>query len=113
MLDDTCSVCGLPKELCVCGEVEKTTSVIEIKSERRKYGKFWAVVTGIEMDPEELKATVKSIKNKMACAATIKGDHVEVLYGRNERTKELVETLVSLGFNKDTIHTTSFAKKRA
>ena len=73
MLNDTCSVCGLPSELCVCQEVEKTSSVIEIKIERRKYGKFWSVISGIEVSTADLKAIMKVIKNKMACAGTVKG----------------------------------------
>ena len=104
MLNETCSVCGLPQELCVCGDVEKTSSVIEIKSERRKYGKIWVVVTGIEADTAELKDILKKIKNKLACAGTIKGKSIEILYGRNERTKEFVNVLVELGFNRDSIH---------
>ncbi len=107
MLDDTCSVCGLPKELCVCGEVEKTASVIEIKTERRKYGKFWAIVTGIDPGSSDLKSILKTIKNKMACGGTIKNGTIEILYGRNERNKELIQVLVDLGFNKDSIHISS------
>ncbi|MDA3855298.1 MAG: stress response translation initiation inhibitor YciH [Candidatus Woesearchaeota archaeon] len=106
MLEDTCSVCGLPQELCVCGDIEKTGSVIEVKSERRKYGKIWVVVTGIQADTTELKDILKKIKNKLACAGTIKGRSIEILYGRKERTKELIEILSELGFNKDSIHVT-------
>ncbi len=104
MIEDTCSVCGLPQELCVCGEIEKSSSVIEVKTERRKYGKLWVVITGIDADPAELKDILKKIKNKMACGGTIKGRSIEILYGRNERTKELTDILVELGFNKDSIH---------
>ena len=104
MLNNTCSVCGLPKELCVCQEVEKTSSLIEIKVERRKYGKFWAVVSGIDVDNSSLKEILKLIKNKMACAGTIKGKSIEILFGRNERINDLIEILVSEGFNRDSIH---------
>lgn len=107
MIDDTCAVCGLPKELCVCGDMEKTASVVEVKTERRKYGKLWAVVSGLDSgSSQDLKVIVKAVKNKLACGGTVKGDKIEVLYGRNERTKELIECLVELGFNKDSIHIT-------
>ena len=104
MNEDTCSVCGLPKELCVCGDVEKHDSVIEIKTERRKYGKLWAVISGISSDPQDLKDVVKQVKNKLACAGTVKGKSIEILYGRNDRSKELIDVLVGLGFNRDSIH---------
>ena len=107
MIEDTCSVCGLPKELCVCGDVEKGSSVIEIKTEKRKYGKIWAVVTGIDASPADMKAMLKQIKNKMACGGTIKGKSIEILYVRTERNKELIDVLEGLGFNRDSIHISS------
>lgn len=104
MKEDICSVCGLPQEICVCGEVEKEESLVEIKVERRKYGKFWAVVSGIDQSQDDLKKILKFIKNKLACGGTIKGKTIEVLYGRNPRNNDLVSCLVELGFNKDSIH---------
>ena len=106
MENSTCSVCGLPEELCVCSEVEKTASSIEIRIERRKYGKFWVVLTGIEADGADLKTIVKTIKNKMACAGTIKGKTIEILYGRHDRTADLTKVLVDLGFDGNSIHLT-------
>lgn len=104
MIDETCSVCGLPKELCVCSDVEKESSVIEIKSERRKYGKLWATITGFDSSID-LKSLLKKIKNKLACGGTVKGKTIEILYGRNDRTKEVIEILAEMGFDKDSIHT--------
>lgn len=106
MDNNTCSICGLPNELCVCSEVDKTSSLIEIKIERRKYGKFWSVISGIELDNAELKSLVKEIKNKMACAGTIKGKNLEVLYGKRDRTSDLIDTLSNLGFDRNSIHVT-------
>jgi len=104
MDSNTCSVCGLPNELCVCVEDDKTSSLIEIKVERRKYGKFWVVVSGINVETQELKRILKEIKNKMACAGTIKGKNLEILYGRHDRNNDLIENLVKLGFDKESIH---------
>jgi len=108
MLDNTCAVCGLPTELCVCQEVEKTASHIEIKVERRKYGKFWAVVSGIDTDMAGLKELVKKLKNRLAVAGTIKGKNIEILFGRSDKTKLLIEALEKEGFDRDSISTTSF-----
>ncbi len=111
MIENTCSVCGLPKELCVCNEIKKESTSIEIVIERRKYGKLWAVVSGISTDISQLKSIRKEIKTKMACAGTIKGKNIEVLYGRADRTKELAKVLGSLGFNTDSIHVTNQRNK--
>jgi len=107
MMQNTCPVCGLPQELCVCSEVEKTSAIIAIKIEKRKYGKLWAIITGIEVSNTDLKEIIKSIKSKLACGGTIKGKSVEVLYGKTDRTADLIKVLVEQGFNKDSIHVTS------
>lgn len=104
----TCPVCGLPNELCVCSEVEKTSSLIEIKIEKRKYGKLWAVISGIEVsNNSDLKEIIKVVKSKLACGGTIKGKSIEVLYGRADRTPDLIKVLVEQGFKRDSIHVTS------
>lgn len=96
---------GLPDELMdLIDDVDKSFSVIEIKTERRKYGKLWAVIHGIDADPAKMKDILKGIKNKLACAGTIKGKTIEVLYGKQDRTKELIDVLVKEGFNRDSIH---------
>jgi len=104
MIEETCAVCGLPKELCVCSDVEKESSVIEIRTEKRKYGKLWATISGFESSMD-LKSILKKIKNKLACGGTVKNGTIEILYGRHNRTKEVIEILDELGFDKDSIHT--------
>lgn len=104
MENTICPVCGLPKDLCVCTDIDKTSSLIEIRVEKRKYGKFWSIVSGIDVDTKELKSIVKEIKNKMACGGTIKGKSIEILYGKHDRTEDLIKILVELGFDKNSIH---------
>jgi translation initiation factor 1 len=101
-----CSVCGLPEDLCVCTDAQKSSTIIEIKVEKRKYGKYWAVISGIDVELSELKAILKEIKNKMACGGTIKGKSIEILFGRGDRTKDLINVLESQGFDRNSIHVT-------
>lgn len=99
---------GLPDELMdLIDEADKSFSVIEIKTEKRKYGKLWATISGIDADPDRLKDIMKVIKNKLACGGTLKGRIIEVLYGKHDRTDELIEVLVKEGFNRDSIHVSS------
>jgi translation initiation factor 1 len=96
---------GLPDELQdLLDDTSKSSSNIEIKIEKRKYGKQWAVITGFELDNDGMKALLKNIKNKLACAGTIKGKAIEILYGRNDRSSEVIDILADNGFNKDSVH---------
>ena len=99
---------GLPDELMdLIDDVDKSFSKVEIKVERRKYGKMWAVVTGIDADAPKLKEILKSIKTKLAVGGTVKGKTIEVLFGKTDKTNELIEILVKEGFTRDSIHVSS------
>ncbi|MFW5704619.1 MAG: stress response translation initiation inhibitor YciH [Nanoarchaeota archaeon] len=98
---------GLPDELQdLLDDTSKSSSKIEIKLERRKYGKLWAIVKGADLDGDALKNLMKNIKNKMATAGTIKGNTIEVLLAKrnNDRTDDLIDILVENGFSRDSIH---------
>ncbi len=97
---------GLPDEVQdLLDDVDKSYSKVEIKVERRKYGKFWAIVSGIDQD--KLKTILKTIKNKMACGGTIKEKNLEILFGKSDKTSNLIEILVKEGFQRDSIHVSS------
>ena len=98
---------GLPDDLQdLLGDVEKESAIVEIKVEKRKYGKLWALVSGIDRDSDDMKALLKKIKAKLACAGTVKGKTIEVLYGKQDRSKELIDILVSEGYQREAIHVT-------
>ena len=99
---------GLPDELQeLMDDVEKSSSAIQIKVERRKYGKFWAILSGLDLEGSKLKELVKTIKSKMACAGTIKGTNIEILLGRSDKHKDIIKILVLEGFNEDSISVSS------
>lgn len=59
MLDENCPVCGLPKDLCVCSEIEQGESIVEISTEKRKFGKVYTIVEGLEGKKMTLKIYLK------------------------------------------------------
>lgn len=98
---------GLPDELQdLMSDVEKSTTSVEIRIERRKYGKFWAVVSGLDLGSSDIKTLLKVIKNKMACGGTIKEKNIEILLGKTDKSQDLVKILSSEGFDPDSIHIT-------
>lgn len=96
---------GLPDELMdLIDDVDKSFSKVEIRVEKRKYGKMWAVVSGVDAETPKLKEIVKTIKNRLAVGGTIKGKNIEVLFGKTDKTKQLIDILVKEGFNRESIH---------
>ena len=81
---DRCPICGLPKELCVCGEISKEHQIVKIKLEKRKWRKEVTLIEGLVMDEKELEELVSELKTRCACGGTAKngvillqGNHVE------------------------------------
>jgi translation initiation factor 1 len=96
-MSDICDKCGLPKDLCVCGEISKQQARVSIRSEKRRYGKMMTLVEGLETDQ---KAIMKKLKAKLACGGTLKGGIIEL---QGKHVKRAKEFLVELGFPEDTI----------
>jgi len=46
IMADICSVCGLPKELCMCEEIAREQQSVRIYTDSRRYGKIVTVSMG-------------------------------------------------------------------
>ncbi|UCD20880.1 MAG: stress response translation initiation inhibitor YciH [archaeon] len=94
---DICPKCGLPKETCICGELEKSQQKIKISVAERKYRKKVTIIDGITQDT---KKVAKQLKEELACGGTVKDKRIEL---QGEHVKKVIEKLQKLGFNKETI----------
>jgi len=99
-MSEICSICGLPKDLCVCESIAKENLRIVIKSEKRKFGKAYTVIEGIDQKQIDMKDLLKTFKNTFACGGTVKNGVVELQGDHKNRVKPL---LLKLGFSADTI----------
>ncbi|OYT31047.1 stress response translation initiation inhibitor YciH [Candidatus Woesearchaeota archaeon ex4484_78] len=96
---DICPVCGLPKELCVCGTIAKETQEIKVYVDKKKFGKAYTIIEGITKDIDK-KALLKKLKTKFACGGTIKDDKIEL---QGDHRNKIKEFLVQEGFKQETI----------
>jgi translation initiation factor 1 len=99
-MSEICSTCGLPKELCVCETIAKENQLIEISVEKKKFGKQYTVVTGIDTKEIDLEQLLKKLKNKLACGGTAKDGKIELQGQHRQRVKK---ALLEMGFAPETI----------
>jgi len=99
-MSETCPVCGLPKELCMCSSVAKEQQKIVVKAVKRRFGKITTVIEGFDVKEDEFKAIAKQLKEKLACGGTIKGKTIELQGDHRQKVKTLMP---SLGFSTDSV----------
>jgi translation initiation factor 1 len=99
-MSETCTTCGLPKELCVCETIAKESQKIEVDLIKKKFGKISTVVKGINQNEINLKDLAKKLKTRFACGGTAKEGIIEL---QGDHLKELKAELIKLGFSPDTI----------
>ncbi len=105
-MSEICNKCGLPKELCVCEDIAKESQTINIKKEKRKFGKMYTIVEGINSKEIDVKDLVKKLKHKLSCGGSFKegrielqGDHMP----KPGKPKDVRTVLVESGFAPETI----------
>lgn len=102
-LAERCSVCGLPKELCVCAEIAKEQQKITITIGRVRYGKKVTLVEGINPGDANIRDLMSHLKNKLGCGGTYKKSMV-LLQG--DHTRKLKNILVEWGIPEERIEVT-------
>ncbi len=95
-----CTTCGLPEELCVCETIAKESQKITIFIERKKFGKKYTIVQGIDIKEIDIKDIAKALKSKLACGGTAKEGVIEL---QGEHAQKVMQYLVELGFAPETI----------
>jgi len=96
---DICPKCGLPIPACVCNEIAKTQQNIEVKTEKRRFGKVSTMVSGFD-DGVDIKDIAKRLKEKRACGGTVKNNIIELQGNHKGHIKPI---LVAIGFNEEQI----------
>jgi len=96
-MPEVCTKCGLPKEICACGVMEREAQKISIFVEKRKFGKPITVVKGIT---DRAKEVTSELKAKLACGGTFKNNHIELQGDHRNRLKDV---LIKLGYSEGQI----------
>ena len=59
-----CNTCGLPEDLCACGELEKDSTHIIIRLETRRFRKKGTMIEGLDPKINDLESVAKELKAK-------------------------------------------------
>ena len=97
---EVCTTCGLPKDLCVCEELEKEETRIVIRLEMRRFRKPTTMVEGLNSKRTDIVNIAHELKRKLACGGTAKDVYI-LLQG--DHRDQVRDSLVNMGFGEGTI----------
>ena len=100
IMADICPTCGLPKDLCVCSEIDREQQRIRIRLETRKFGRPTTIVDGINDKNTNLASTAKKLKGVCACGGTAKNGQILLQGDHREKVREY---LIKLGYPEGNI----------
>jgi translation initiation factor 1 len=100
VMAEVCTTCGLPKDLCVCGEIEKEQQRIRIRLETRKFGRPTTVIDGIEDRNSNLASMAQKLKGFCACGGTAKNGLIMLQGDHREKIREY---LIKTGYPQENI----------
>ncbi len=95
-----CAVCGLPKDLCVCGTISMEQQLIKVRLETRKWGKNATVIEGIDSHSVNLSQLASKLKTSCACGGAAKDSQIILQGDHRDKVKKL---LVEQGFPETSI----------
>ncbi|MEA2089330.1 MAG: translation initiation factor [Thermoproteota archaeon] len=97
---EICPICGLPKDICVCGEITKEQQRIRIRMEKRKWGKAVTIVDGLNNQDTNLGKLAQELKVLCACGGTAKNDQI-ILQG--DHRNKVHSYLINHGYMEENI----------
>jgi translation initiation factor 1 len=100
VMAEVCPTCGLPKDLCVCGEIEKEQQRIRIRLETRKFGRPSTIIDGMDDRNSNLASIAQKLKSFCACGGTSKNGQIMLQGDHRERVREY---LIKIGYPEENI----------
>ena len=95
-----CKKCGLPNDLCACGELDKEDARIVIRLETRRFSKTTTMIEGIDPKLSDIQHIVKELKSKLACGGTAKAGFIML---QGDHREDVKSYLVKFGFTESAI----------
>jgi len=100
VMAEICPICGLPRDLCVCSEIDKEQQRIRIRLETRKFGRPTTILDGINDKNTNLAPLAQKLKTFCACGGTAKNGQVMLQGDHREKVRQY---LIKLGYPEENI----------
>jgi translation initiation factor 1 len=97
---DICPICGLPTDICVCGEIGKEQQQIRVRMETRKFGRPMTIIEGINDKETDLGRLAQKLKAFCACGGTAKNGQIMLQGDQREKAKNF---LIKMGYPEQNI----------
>jgi len=97
---EICSICGLPRDICVCSEISKEQQRIKVRLETRKWRRAVTIIDGINDKDTDLGRLAQKLKAFCACGGTAKNNQV-ILQG--DHRQKVYSYLLQMGYPKENI----------
>jgi translation initiation factor 1 len=95
-----CKKCGLPDDLCACGELDREEARIVVRLETRRFSKTSTIIEGINPKQSDMRKIVKELKGTFACGGTVKDGFIML---QGDHRDDVKGYLVKIGFNEQAI----------
>jgi len=99
-MNEICTTCGLPQDLCVCESIAKESQKIVVRTIKKKFGKKYTVIEGIDAKEIDVKDLTKKLKAKFACGGSVKNGIIEL---QGDHKTSVRKILTKMGFAPETI----------
>ena len=60
-----CTTCGLPEDLCACGDLDKDSTHIIIRLETRRFKKKGTMIEGLDPKINNLESVARDLKKQI------------------------------------------------
>jgi translation initiation factor 1 len=88
-----CKKCGLPDDLCACGELDKEDARIVVRLETRRFSKSSTIIEGINPKQSDMPRIVKELKSTFACGGTMKNGFIMLQGDHRDEVKGILSRL--------------------
>jgi translation initiation factor 1 len=89
--DDFSSITGLPEELNIEDDLERSEQQVSIRVDERRYGKAMTIVEGLDLSDSDVSDLASDLKSQLATGGTVDDGRIELQGDHTDRLPDLLE----------------------